>query len=644
MPKTTATLEQIRARDGARAFRPAAVQAFDLAARTVHLAFSSEEEVPRWFGHEVLSHDPGAVVLTRLNDGAALLLEHDRDRQIGVVQSVSIDADRRGRAVVRFGRSARAEEIFQDIQDGIRRHVSVGYIVHDAEQIGQRDGEDVWKVTKWEPFEISVVSVPADVSVGVGRAMEVDQPGERAGTRKAPEPMEEDTMSEKNQAETSQPEAAAQRAALPHATTPHVVLSHAVPPPAPEAGQRALEAERGRARAIIEMGEAYGAPELARDAVKEGVSAEQFQRQLLAHLNGRMQQPLSEQMRAADIGLTDKEVRNFSFMKVIRALADPTSHTARREAAFEFEASEAAAAKRNRGGGERFAIPSDVLTRALNTATTASGQGDSGGFLVANPLLASSFIDILRNRSTIMQLGNVLGGLVGNPDIPKQTAGAQGYWIGEDQDAGEGNQTLGQIGLTPKTCAAFSEITRRLMMQSSIDVEALVRADLAMALALTIDKAGYYGTGENNQPKGIVKHTGVNAVPFAAANPTFAELVQMETEIAVDNADVSSMAYVTNARMRGYAKTALKHEGIAGTLWEQGGTINGYRTEVTNQIEDGHVFMGNFSDLIIGMWGGLDLTVDPYSGSKSGRLRIVVFQDVDFALRRTESFCIGKHG
>lgn len=618
----TATLDQIRARDGARAFRPAQVASVDAEARTVQLAFSSEAAVRRWYGLEILSHEPEAVVLTRLQDGAPLLLQHDPDAHIGVVESVSLDSDRRGRAVVRFGRGARATEIFQDIRDGIRRHVSVGYIVHDAEETGLRDGEAVWKITKWEPFEISVVSVPADVSVGVGRAMEADQPGERAERHAAPEPKEEDIMSGKEETKPT-PEAA--------------------PAAAQDAGRRALEAERGRARAIIEMGDAYGAPELARDAVKEGLSAEQFQRQLLEHLNSRMQQPLSEQMRAADIGLSEKEVRQFSFMKVIRALADPTNHAARREAAFEFEASEAAAAKRGKSG-ERFAVPTDVLTRALNTATTASGQGDSGGFLVANPLLASSFIEILRNRSTIMQLGNVLGGLVGNPDIPKQTAGAQGYWVGEDQEAGQGNQTLGQIGLTPKTCAAFSEITRRLMMQSSIDVEALVRADLAAALALTIDKAGYYGTGENNQPKGIVKHTGVNAVNFSATNPTFAELVQMETEIAVDNADVSSMAYVTNAKMRGYAKTALKFDGIAGTIWEPGGTLNGYRTEITNQVEDGHVFMGNFNDLIIGMWGGLDLTVDPYSGSKSGRLRIVVFQDVDFALRRVESFCVGKHG
>ena len=77
-------------------------------------------------------------------------------------------------------------------------------------------------------------------------------------------------------------------------------------------------------------------------------------------------------------------------------------------------------------------------------------------------------------------------------------------------------------------------------------------------------------------------------------------------------------------------------------IWEPGNTVNGYRTEVTNQIVTGDVFFGNFADLIVGLWGGLDLTVDPYSLSKSGGLRIVVFQDVDFAVRRVESFCLGR--
>lgn len=609
------TIEQIRARDGARAFRSAEVAAINESKRTVELAFSSEAEVRRWYGIEILSHDPAAVVLARLNDGAPLLLQHDCDDQIGVVESVSIDADRRGRAVVRFGKSALAEEIFQDVKDGIRKHVSVGYIVHDAKLTEEREGEDVWTITSWEPFEISIVAVPADISVGVGRQLEIPQEESRHAPLNNPENFKETKMEPKIE------------------TTPA------------DNSVKATEAERSRVRSIMEMGEKFGAPELASDAAKEGTTVADFQRQLLDHVNGKIQRPLSEQMRDADIGLSDKEARNFSFMKVIRALSDPTDKRAHEAAAFEFEASRAAADKRGKDS-DKFVIPSDVLTRALNTSKTGTAAGDTGGYGIANTLMAESFIDILRNRATIMQLGTVMGGLQGNIDIPKQVAAAQGYWLGEDNDATESTLDLGQINLTAKTVAAFSEITRRLMVQSSLDVEALVRADLAKALALTMDKAGYYGTGSDHQPLGIANHTGINAVAFAGTQPTYAELVGMETQIALDNADVSSMAYVGNAAFRGNAKTSLKFPDAAiaqgGTIWEPGNTVNGYRTEITNQVATGDVFMGNFADLLIAMWGGLELLVDPYSNSKKGRLRVVVFQDVDFALRRTQSFCLGR--
>ena len=606
MNKTIEQRLQAIKKDG-RAFRAAEVRQIDAEARTVELAFSSEAEVQRWWGIEVLSHDTGAVVLARLQDGAPLLVNHDTDDQVGVIESVSIDADRRGRAVVRFGRSERAEEIFRDVQDGIRKHVSVGYLIHEAKLTEERDGEDVWTITSWEPFEISIVPVPADISVGVGRNLESPNP--------EPEPKKETRNMDENQ-NTPPVDAQAER-------------------------NKATETERARVRSIVEMGEKFGAADLARDAVKEGTTVADFQQRLLDHVNAKIQRPLTEQMRDADVGLTEKEARQFSFMKVIRALAEPTDQSAQKAAAFEFEASRAAAVKRGKES-DKFVIPTDVLTRALNTSTSGTNAGDTGGNLIATNLLASSFIDILRNRATIMQLGTVVGGLVGNIDIPKQVAAAQGYWLGEDTDSTEDNPELGQIPMSPKTVAAFSEITRRLMMQSSLDVEAMVRADLARALALTIDTAGYYGTGSNHQPRGITKYTGINAVNFTNVQPTFAELVAMETAIALDNADVNSMAYVGNAAFRGHAKTTEKFSGTGMTLWESGNTVNGYRTEITNQLTTGDVVMGNFADLLIGMWGGLDLTVDPYSGSKKGRLRVVVFQDVDFALRRTESFCLGK--
>ena len=124
------TVEQINANRGeAPLRRQAAVRNIDEEARTVEVAFSSEEPVPRWFGDEVLDHSPGSMLETRLQNGAAVLWNHDTDIQIGVVEAASIDSDRRGRATLRFGRSARAEEIWADIVDGVIRHVSVGYFV-----------------------------------------------------------------------------------------------------------------------------------------------------------------------------------------------------------------------------------------------------------------------------------------------------------------------------------------------------------------------------------------------------------------------------------------------------------------------------------------------------------------------------------
>ncbi|WP_249330847.1 hypothetical protein [Xylella fastidiosa] len=137
---TTATEVVRDLRKGGTQYRHADVLSIDEPSRTLELAFSSEAaEVQTWSGVEILGHRPGEVRLHRLGDSAALLLDHNPRDQIGVVQSASIDRDQRGRAIVRFGRSPRAEEILRDVLDGIRKHVSVGYLVHQVEVIGQRD-------------------------------------------------------------------------------------------------------------------------------------------------------------------------------------------------------------------------------------------------------------------------------------------------------------------------------------------------------------------------------------------------------------------------------------------------------------------------------------------------------------------------
>ncbi|QOE32738.1 major capsid protein [Achromobacter phage Mano] len=632
------------------------VGAVDKEARTVELSFSSEAEYRRWFGIEILSHAPGAMRVDRLNASAPYLWMHNWDDQRGVVlpNTVRIQ-DNKGRATVKFSRSEEGERLFQDVQDGITPNVSVGYRIHNAQLIEVRDDDtEVWLVTDWEPYEISSVSVPADITVGHGRSLEKPQ---EETTPAAPE--NTGHRNNADQAQQPKPEGKDMNEKIMRDAQGNLVraevdengkyvrtleLLEKADEGVAQQLKRGGEAERKRVAAILDMGDRFKQPDLAREFARSEKSPEEFQAALLEEFNKRAAKPLSEQSRTAEIGMTDADLRRYSLFKAVRALTPGATQADREAAAFEFECSRAAEDKYEKQA-KGILVPADVLGRAFNAggaANTPAGA-TSGANVVATDLLAGSFIDMLRNRTTIMRLGTPLAGLVGNVDIPKQLGGATAYWVGEGEDAAEGTPVIGQITLNPKTVAAYTDITRRLLKQSTPDAEGIVRRDLLNAMAQAIDLAGYYGTGADDQPRGLKNYAGINAVDFAATYPTFGELVDMESEVSADNADIGSMAYVGNARFRGHCKkTARFGTGTESTIWEMGNTVNGYRTEITNQVANGDVFFGNFADLIIGLWGGLDLTVDPYSLSKSGGLRIVVFQDVDFALRRTESICYGS--
>ena len=626
------------------------VRQLDAEARTVEVAFASETPVMRWFGEEILSLEPGAMRTERLDGGLAFLVDHNFGDQVGVVESWSLGDDRMARAVVRLGRGARASEIFDDISDGIRRHVSVGYQIHGL-QIEERQGQpDLVTLTDWEPFEISTVSVPADPNVGVGRSAARAKPPEAAGAGSGDGARDQGAARVAAQTGEGNMKIRTLRDGngnLVRAKVDDDGVIVEVLETLEQAGdgersalQRGSAEERQRAATLIQMGLQYDARDLALEAISEGQTPEQFQSRLLDRMASTRGGAETNE-RGGDIGLTEREADSFSFMRVLRHLANPGDRPAREAAAFEIEAGEAAANRLGRSA-QGVMVPPEVLRRALNTSTSGTAAGDTGGYLVATDLLAGSFIDLLRNRTVFIQRATALSGLVGLVDIPKLVEGAQGYWIGEDADAGETSVTFGQVSLAPKTCAGMIEVTRRMLMQSSLDMEAMMRRDIAQALGSTIDLAGFYGTGSANDPVGVANWAGVNLVDFAAANPTFAEIVQMETEVAADNADIGTMAYMANARMRGHFKTTEKFAGTGRTIWEDGGTVNGYAADITNQVDDGDAFFGNWADALVGLWGGLDLTVDPYSGSRKGRLRVVAFQDVDIASRRVSSFTLGR--
>ena len=624
---------------GAELALRALVVSIDKEKRSLELSFSSEIEVKRWPGFiEVLDHGREAVDLSRLNARGPLLFNHDLDKVVGVIENAEIGMDRKGRALVRFGNSTRANEVWQDVQDGILSNVSVGYRIHEIKLKETREnGDDVYVVTRWEPYEISIVSAPADTSVGVGRS--VTPPN-----KPKIHPMKDKLIAAAQargltlKGDETEDQLLDMLAVKPEPTVRTVTVT--------QDNTEAATAERKRAADILAAGKQFKADDLAARAVAEGKTVDQFRTELLAEIEKR-----NTSLRNSNqpIGLSDKEVKDFQFLRLFRHLVDPQSKSARDAAAFELEVVEAARSHRKQARG--VVIPVDILRAPLSAEArrnivsikTGSGYTGTGDNTVQTTLLASSYFELLRNRTTIMQLGTVLGGLVGDFDMPKQATNASNAsWIGEDEEAPQRAMTFGQISLRPKTVAAHAAITRKMLMQSSLDVEALVRRDIASAMAQAIDFAGYYGDETGNTPKGIRYTTGINAVFFAAANPTWLELVQMETEIAADNIDPAAARYVFNARMRGHTKTTQKFPTTPTgmTIWENG-SVNGYGTEITNQLTNGHVFFGDFSELIIGMWGGLDIIVDPYTESKRGRIIISNFQDVDFEVRRPEAFTFG---
>lgn len=590
--------------------------AIDEEARTAWLAFASETPYERWWGVEILDCVATSIRQTRLRSGANLLCDHNTSDVVGVIESVEIGADRVVRALVRFGKSARAEEVWQDVKDGIRRNVSVGYMIHKAQLVETVEGVETYRVTDWEPFEISLVSVPADATVGVGRSADID-------TSNPPEPITE--------VDAEQAEAAAE------SVSESEIKS--IPTKENTMSEIQVTDQRNHAAEITKIAASIpGGAELAMKSIQAGQTVEQFQAEAIRAMS-------SKPIPTADIGMDKREVQSFSMMRVLNALANPSDAGAQRAAAFERECSEAVAAKMGKTA-RGFFIPSEVQKRDLVVGTSTAG-----GNLVATDLLSGSFIDALRNAMVIDRMGaRMLTGLVGNIAIPKQTGAATAYWVAESGAPTESQLAIGQVTMSPKTVGAYTDISRRLLLQSSMDVEGMVQTDLATVLGLAIQAAAINGSGTSNQPSGILTRvTASVAGGTDGAAPTWANIIELETDVSVANADIGTLGYLTNAKVRGKLKGTSKVSGQNGFIWEGGDTpLNGYQAGVTNSVPsnltkgDGTnlspIIFGNFADLVIGMWGSLDLMVDPYTNSTSGTVRVVALQDVDIALRNVESF------
>jgi HK97 family phage major capsid protein len=619
-------------------------------ARTVDIAFSSEEPVERWWGVEILGHAAGEIDEDWIGGGTApVLCDHNARDVVGVVETVSLGSDRKARAVVRFGKSARAEEIFADVRDGIRSNISVGYELLALDLVKEEKGKPpIYRATRWRPLEVSFVSIPADMSVGVGRDA-TDPPPSALPLPASPIPSEESrSMSE----------------------------TLTAPPTADQIGAAA----KRYTDEIMALATLANARDKGLEAIAAGKSVEVFRGELLL-ARGSEAKPLVAP--PSEIGLSNKEVRAFSLARYILAQAnnDPAL------APLEWEASQAAGRALQAAGTptkQGRAIPYEILNAPIPTLSRGddgrwiigaggrnqrdlgTGTVGAGGAMVATNLLADDFITLLRNVMMVRAMGaTILGGLVGNIAIPRQTGAGTGNWLAQGGANTEGDQVFAQLSMAPKTVHAMTDFTRELLLQGSPDIEGLVRTDLAIVVGLAIDAAALHGPG-TNAPTGIAATAGIGSVAGGTNGliPTWDNIVDLETQVANGNAAVDQLGYLTNTRVRGRLKRTPIISGQPVFIWggmpgmaaQNAGTVpvpfsvmNEYRAGVSNQVSNtltkgsasgicSAIFFGNWRDLIIGEWGSLETLTDNITQAANRIIRVHAYQSADIGVRRAASF------
>ncbi len=602
----------------------------------VEIAISSEAPYERWFGIEVLRHDATAIDMTRLGDGRhPLLLNHDTDAQIGVVKSVAIGDDKVLRGNVQFSRSALGSEIKKDVQDGIRSHVSVGYFIDEIEEMDdegkpvrkltgdefmremrEAHGDDFYRsglaaarakgdtpptfvVTRWTPFEASIVPVPADVTVGVGRSAGVDAPPKEAP---AAPPL---IIVEKKMSDTQK--------------TP-------------------AELEIERRDGIQALAEQYAKwldPKDGPDAVRNGRSVEQFKDFIIGKMESR-----HTDTSALHIGLNPAEVKRYSFGRAL--VASITGDWSK--AGMELECSRAVEKIMGRAP-EGFYIPLDAFKRDFNVGTAAEA-----GNLVATNLRTDLYTDALRNAMVMGKLGvRFLTGLSANLDLPRKTTAGTLGMLTEIGSASETAPVTAKATLSPKRIGAFTEVSKQALIQGAMSLEDMIRDDLVTGAAVLLEYQCINGAGTGAEIKGLRNVTGIGTVvggPNGLA-PAWSHMVDLESKCADANAEPDRVSgYLLNTKLRGKLKQTQFATNLP-FIWQNGEQpVNGYRAAVTNNVPanltkgtsttvcSSALFSSDWTMATIGLFGAPDVTVDPYSKADTGQVKITLNQFADMQHRQ----------
>lgn len=624
---------------------------------------------------EILDHAPDSVDLSRFERGIALMAvirghgeDHGRDGnaiQVGVVEDPALGDDRRLRGMARFSRSLAAQEVKQDVLDGIRRYVSPGYQIRRMRREGQgENGRPIVRATKWMPYEVTFVPVPADPEAMVGRSAGGEpQPIEieevtpvtvgRAASVGAPAihlSRDGREAKERTVSENSGTTATDQGSVVNYTNSETGTTGTARWVQSPEQKEIETRMERAkrdeRLKDVAALAELHSMEKMFLEKVQEGANPDDIQRAMVQKVRER--DIARAKVNNPVVELTAKEQKKYSLVRAINAQIDGVE-------CFETDISQqiSRAIGQDPKGATSFFYPTSTRAGLYNAATV-------GAEILFD--VPGSFIDQLRNKARVLQLGaTYIGGLRDNITFPEQASAGTATWMAENSgsDVSDSNIVLTTKTLAPKTLMSTTSFSRQLTRQqnAAFDVEQLVRADLAAIHALAIDAACLTG-GASNSPQGLFSNTNVQTYLIATngAAPSYADMVAHEYMVKSSNANVSMMGYLTTPAIEATLKTTQKFATTNGEpVWTGGeeGQVNGYKAYSSNQVNKGitagtsttlahAIYFGCWDQLYIGEWGAMEIIVDPYRLKKQGMIELTSFQMIGLMVRRPKAFVYSK--
>lgn len=632
------------------------------------IAFSSEQPYQRQFWDEqnqemvvldeILVHTPEAVDLSRLNNNAPLLFNHNFDNHIGVVCNARIDADKVGRATVRFSKHGTlANDIRNKVIEGTMEKISVGYDIKEY-HIDYAKGQLI--VTKFVPFELSFVTVPADDSVGLNRSLntitvnlgakrdmtkeqieEIKEEQESAQVEETPveenkEPKVEETQErqvEENKEDENledgkdakHPESVDDDSSTVRETEEVKEEREAAPveeEKTEEVAERSEEDEEEIRAIARELN--IDDEELKRALAIKDMTPEAFRTKALNNITNVQRN--NEQIKDS------KMEKTFDLNNVIRSLVDGAALGAN-EAEY---SAMAATATMQRGraarGGSVF-----VPAAAMRAASAGNTKADLTA-ITDEKLMTESYIEMLMPESVLGRLGvTVYSGLNSPTAIPKMTKSsvdAFGF-VDENGAAPESKAEFANVKLSPKTFAGGNPISRQ-SLKTVPGIATLITDHINKAVRIKLEQLILSDKANDRGPAGLVKQlVDANRVTKKAA---FSYKDFLKEIAALTDAGVPAQAikFAMSGATAAELESTLKDNGVSGYIIENG-KLAGYEVVTSGVIPADHIVLGDFSGITIGEWGGLELDMDLTTYRDRGAVVPRIFVDLDYVVAQPEA-------